>query len=195
MIVNDCLLKALWWSSHWPPGVNSTAPCHFFNYEQGQNVHNRGLPSSFIKTVPGWRVQFHNSVPTNNNNNNPVVAFEPLFRAELTLSWRRTLCQKKNVFSLSCKLYEWQLLCQHVAPADWADHHSTAWLKESYHSAQGHVLRIIGLFQMANRKNDPFVGGHFVVEQQKKKMAIISLLSSSLWLLSLPLSLAPPLLL
>lgn len=54
---NDCLLKALWWSSHWPPRVNSTAPCHFFDYEQEQNVHNRGLPSSVIKTAPGWRVQ------------------------------------------------------------------------------------------------------------------------------------------
>lgn len=162
---NDCLLKALWWSSHWPQGVSFTAPCHFFDYEQEQNVHNQGLPSSFIKTAPGWRVQY------NNNNNNPVVAFVPLFWAELTLSWRRTLCQKKKNLFTELQTVWMAALISTRGSCRLGRHHSTVWLKESYCSAQGHVLK------------------------KKKKTAIISLLSSTLWLLSLPLSLAPPLLL
>lgn len=101
---NDCLLKALWWSSHWPRVSTLLPPVISLIMSKNKTYTTEVFLPLSLKRPLVEEYSLHNSVPTNNNNN-PVVVFVPLFWAELTLSWRRTLCQKKK------KSFHWVANC------------------------------------------------------------------------------------
>lgn len=94
-------------------------------------------------------------------------------------------CARKD--EASCKLYEWQPSYSACGPCRLSRNNSTAWMKKIYHFVQGHgsrtISRPIGIMTLLWER--------ILSYNSRRKTAITSLVSSSLWLLSLPLSLTP----